>query len=111
MDDKLRKRLEKIETQIEVLYRAEEAYLTLESAREHNLAQIVATVHGNSQAAKDSAAKATKEWFEIRSAIAIAEAEFHRQKHILELKNNAFQAEYLSLKIEAPAISKQGSAE
>ncbi len=108
MDSNLRKRLEKIEEQIAAVYAAEEKYLTLDAAREHNLAKIIATVQGNSQAAKDCAAKATKEWFEFRSALAIAEAEFHKQKHILELKNNAFQAEYLSLKVEMPTISKQG---
>lgn len=108
MDSRLGERLQKIAAQIDVLYKAEEDYLTLEAAKEHKLAVIVTASPGTSQAAKDAAAKATTEWLQFRKDLALAEAVFHRERHILELKNNAFQAEYLSFKIEQDAIRKQG---
>lgn len=107
MDAILRKRLEKFEAQIEELSKAEGQYRTLEAAKEHTLAKLELSLEGDSQAARRMKAYASTEWVQFNEALSYAETEFNKQKHILELKRHAFQAEYLSLKMQADAISKQ----
>jgi len=107
MDAKLRKRLEKIEDQIKVLYETEERFLTIEAAEENFKANLIAKAPGSSQAARETNAEATEAWKEFSNNLAIARAAFHRERHLLDLKNSAFQAEYLSYKLENETIKKQ----
>lgn len=110
MDDKLRKRLQKIEAHIEVVYGAEERYLTLDAAKDHTLAVLMAKVDATlsgSQAAREMHAKASSEWKAFTEALALAEARFHRERHIMDLKLKAYDAEHLSLKVESPVIKRQ----
>lgn len=106
MDSNLKERLRRIEAQIEVVYQAEEQYLTLDAAEDHQLAVLIAKADATSHAAKEMLAKSTPEWAEFKKSLAIAKAKFNREKHILELKNGAYQAEYLSAKMEAEAIKR-----
>lgn len=108
MDERLRNRLVKIEKQIQAVYEAEEAYLSLDSAKEHMKASLMMRAEGTSQAAKEMIAVATTEWSQFTKGLALAESRFHREKHMLELKHHAFNAEYLSMKLENAAIIKQG---
>lgn len=107
MDQALGKRLEKIEEQIGVVYDAEENYLTLEAAEEHIKANLIAKSGGTSQAARQTSAEATQEWAEFSKTLAVAKAIFHREKHTLDLKTKAFDAEYITFKIENQAITRQ----
>lgn len=115
MDDILRRQLESIEIHIGVLYEAEEKYLTLDAATDHLLAtlssgfEVASDSKTISEAAATRLAKQNAEWVSHKKSVAIAEADFHRQRHLLDLKNNAFQAEYLSMKVEASVITKQGN--
>lgn len=109
MDSVLRKRLEKFEQQITVLSRAELEFRTLEAAKEHKLASLMneAPTTLTSDASKKSWAYGTDDWLSFKKALAIAEAEYNKEKHFLELKRHAFTAEYLGAKIEQEAIKKQ----
>lgn len=107
MDDKLRARLIKIDSQIQKLYEAEEKYLSLEAVKEHKLAVLTSQSEGESEATRKRLALATEDYRTFKESLAFAEAEFHREKHLLELKTKAFDAEYLSLKIENPIINRQ----
>lgn len=107
MDSRLVKRLQSIEAQIDVLYKAEEFYLSLDAAKDHQLATLTAKSDAPSQVAKDMSAKATKEWLTFRQGLATSEAEFHKQKHLLDLKMKAYDGEHLSLKVESPVIGRQ----
>ncbi len=107
MDDKLRKRLIKIDEQISKLYEAEEKYLTLEAVKEHILAVYVSEAQGPSETAKKTIALARVDFRAFKESLALAEAGFHREKHKLELVLKAFDAAYLSLKLEVPVINRQ----
>ncbi len=107
MDYKLKERLEKIDKQIQVVYESEEKFLTIEAAKENIKACLVAKASGTSQAARETLAEATQEWATFSKNLAIAKAIFHREKHYLELKLKAFDAEFLSLKLETNAIRRQ----
>jgi len=107
MDPKLKKRLLKIDEQIEKLYLAEEKYLTLEAVKEHILAVKVSETDGPSEAAKKTIAMSRADYKTFKESLAHAKAEFHRQEHKYELIIKAFDAAYLSLKLEVPAINRQ----
>lgn len=108
MDSKLKTRLIKINEQIDRLYKTEEVYLSLDSARDHVLARLTANAPStlSSEASRSSWAKATEEWKKHRESLAYAEATFHKERHKLDLIMKAFDAEYLSFKIEAQAIPR-----
>lgn len=108
MDDKLKERLIKINDQIEALYKAEEAYLTLDAAKDHTLAVSMASAppECSSEASKASWAKSLYIYLEFKQNLAHAEAEFHKQRHLLDLKTKAYDAEHLSYKIEHSAIKR-----
>lgn len=102
MDIDLKDRLKKIKLQVDALHKAHEIYLSLDGAKEHTLAVLIteAPIELTSQSAKETWAKADKKWAIFKEALAIAEAEFYKQKHMLDLQNNTFQAQYLSVKID-----------
>lgn len=104
MDSDLVDRLKKIKMQIELLYAAEEVYLTLDAVKDHKLATLMFTSMENSVAAKQVSAHRTEDWHEFKKALAIAEAKFHKEKHMLDLQNSTFQAQYLSAKIEVDLV-------
>lgn len=108
MDSGLKDRLKKIRDQIDQLHNAEEIYLTLESAKEHKLSRLQVSAPDilSSEAAKKSWAQGTSEWAEFRKGLATAEADFHKEKHLLDLMNSAFQAEYLAAKVEYDLVKK-----
>ncbi len=106
MDDRLKERLQKIRKQIDAVFKAEGDYLSLDAAKDHKLAKLVIHSRGSSQVARETEARSTEEWGQFRKDLAHAESVFHREKHMLELKNSAFQAEYLNYKIEVAAIKR-----
>ena len=107
MDQGLKNRLIKIDEQINRLYEAESKYLSLEAVKEHKLAVITSQSEGASLVAKKTIALATEEFRAFKASLALAEAEFHKEKHKLELTLKAFDAAYLSLKVESPVINRQ----
>jgi len=109
MDDRLRKRLESVSRQLEIMYQAEETFLSLDGAYEHHLACLFRDVDPSitAAAAREKAAKATTQYKEFCEALALAKARFHREKHILDLKMKAYDAEHLTMKVEAPIIKRQ----
>lgn len=108
MDQGLKERLVKVHDQINALYRAEAAFLTMEAAKDHQLAILVtsAPLECSSEASKTSWAKAQGTWLRFRTNLAEAEAMFHREKHMLELKLKSYDAEHLTFKIEESAIRR-----
>jgi len=107
MDPKLKKRLLKIDEQLQKLYEAEEKYLTLEAVKEHILAVMMSEAGDLSEAAKKTIAMSRADYKTFKESLAVAEAMFHREKHKYELVLKAFDAAYLSLKLEVPAINRQ----
>lgn len=79
----------------------------MDGAKDHLLAVLISKSEATSHAAKEVIAKATPEWESFRKNLATAEAAFHRERHLLDLKLKAFDAEFLSLKLESPAIKRQ----
>lgn len=107
MDEKLKKRLIKIDEQIDELYQAEQTYLTLEAVKDHILAVMVSEAEGSSEAAKKTIALSRADYKTFKESLALAESEFHKHKHKYELVLKAFDAAYLSLKLEVSAINRQ----
>lgn len=108
MDDKLKERLLKISNQIQSLYEAEETFLTLDAAKDHKIAKMVqeAPKELTSEVSKVSWVKSQIDWYHFRVSLAQAEAEFHKQKHLLDLKFKAYDAEHLTYKVEETAIKR-----
>lgn len=109
MDSILHKRLEKFQKQIDALAEVEGSYRTLDAAKENQLAKLMmgAPKELTSDAAKKAWAYATETWSTFKTGLAIAETEYNKQKHILELKRHAYQSEYLTLKLDSESIKKQ----
>lgn len=115
MDHGLRKQLESIEKQVDVLYAAAGIYLSLDAATDHLLAKLASQYDlalsspdkNISEAMVTRLAKANVEWAKHKAAVALAEADFNKQKHLLDLKNKAYDALHLSLKIDHAVIKRQ----
>lgn len=107
MDDRLFKRLEKIESSIELLRDAEHTFLTLEANRKVLAAQLYLKAEGKNVAEKEANAYATLDWRNFAAAHVDAETNFNRERRMYELRLKAYDAEHLTFKNEAPVIKRQ----
>lgn len=109
MDERLRICLERVKDQVDVLYRAEEKFMTLDAVYEHKLARLIEAVDPSigSMVAREKRAKATDEFKEFCEAMGFAKGIMNREKRLLDLKMKQFDGEYLTLKVESPLIKRQ----
>lgn len=108
MDDKLRGRLLKIENQIKTLRNAEEKFLNLDASKKSIYAMLYLNTKGT-VAERDAIVHNSDAWKEFSSGLVQAEVNFNAEKRKLELQMKAFDAEYLTYKVEAGAINRQGA--
>jgi cysteine sulfinate desulfinase/cysteine desulfurase-like protein len=108
MDARLRAQLKSIEEQIDELKKIDNIYLTLKAAEEPKWSLAFLSSEGKNVEERKARAYVTKDWQAFAKNLANAEAEFHRAKNRLALKMKAFDAEYLTLKIENEGIKRSG---
>lgn len=109
MDDRLFERLKKIEQSIDEMRDIETRYLTLEGNKKALLAQLTIKAPGKSFAEREAHALASDEWRDFNAGLVEAEVAFNHARRFYELRLKAFDAAYLSLKTETPAIRRQSS--
>lgn len=110
MDDRLFKRLEKIEQSIELLRQSEKIFLQLEANKKPLFSQLFLKADGKNNAEKEAAAYDSKDWRDYANGLVIAEVDFNYQRRLYELRLKAYDAEHLTLKTETPVIKRQGHA-
>jgi hypothetical protein len=102
--------LNNLNTQNERLTAVRGAYLLKEAERKHIEAALIRMAEGKSHAEKTVNAQATDEWREFHEALARLENEFEHEKLRYDILDKAFQAEYLSAKLDADTIKRGGAA-
>lgn len=108
MDQRLKKRLFKLEEQIKILSAVELEYLELEANRKPIWANIFLQCKGANVAEREAMANAHSDWRDFMKGHVGAEASLNREKRNYELMLKALDCEYITYKIEAPVISRQG---
>lgn len=108
MDTELRGRLRKIEEQIEKLKPIERRFLYLDAHREAMQSQIFLKTDGKTVKEREAKALASEDWTNFTEGWVESKSEYNHEKRLLELKLKAFDATYLSYKVDGTAIRRQG---
>lgn len=106
MDQRLRERLQRIDSHIETLKVLEELFLQLSAHEKVLYSSLYLTKEGSVEQRK-AEVYASEQWQEFSKGLVVAEASYLEGKRKYELKLKAFDAEYLTMKTEAPAIRRQ----
>lgn len=106
MDQLLHERLSRWHDQIHALSKSEEQYLLLESNEKPLWSKLFLAAEGKTVAEKEAHAFTHPDWVDFQSGLVAAKVVYHREKRILELKQAAFQSEYLRAKNENDAIQR-----
>lgn len=108
MDQRLQRRTNAIDQQIDALYEIAQKYYTLDAAKDHKLAVLETNLPGEmSEAKRTRLAKADPAWLNFKDALASAAASHERQKHKLELRHKEYDGEHVTFKAEGAAIKRQ----
>lgn len=107
MDSGLKERLSLIDKQIEKLFHVEREFFLLEGSEKSFLASLTIKSLESSHAAKQNEALASAEWESFSDGMASHKSEYLREKRKLELLIKAFDAEYLTYKVENRVIQRQ----
>ena len=110
MDELLATRLNNLNAQNATLSSARGAYLLKEAERKHCEATLIKAAEGKSQAEKAVNAQAAPEWAEFQLELARLENAYRFEELRYDILDKAFQAEYLSAKLDADTIKRQGVA-
>lgn len=106
VDKVLHEKLKKWHSQIEKIKPIEARYLSLEGQEKVFLAKLITLIDGKSYAERESKALASDDWKDFKEGLAAAKAEYLDAKRVLELKIKAYEAEYITFKVEAEAIKR-----
>lgn len=106
MDSRLEDRLKKWHKQITKVQALELKYLQLDASEKAMFAKLFLNQDGTSDKKRECQAHATNDWREFKQGLAEAKAEFNKAYRELKLQEKAFDAEYLTYKIEQPAVKK-----
>lgn len=107
MDDRLYKRLEKIEESIDNLREVEKQFLTLEANKKALYSELFLRAEGKNVAEKEATAYSSKAWRDFSAGLVAAESDFNHERRMYELRLKAYDAEHLTLKTETPVIKRQ----
>lgn len=109
LDRLLAERLNNLNEQNETLKNARGRYLLKEAERKNFEARLVRGAIGKSHAERLILAQATNEWKQFHQELASLETELEFEKLRYDILDKAFQAEYLSAKLNADTIRRQGA--
>jgi hypothetical protein len=107
MDDRLYKRLEKIEASLESMRKAEKIFLQLDAHKKVLAAAMYLKADGKTVNEKEAQVYASKDWLNFINSHVEAESLFNHERRLYELRLKAYDAEHLTLKTEAPVIKRQ----
>jgi len=106
MDSKLQERLTKWDSQIEVLYKMEKSFFGLEGTEKTMEGDLFLRAEGKNIEERKANAFTSDSWKTFQALLADQRAEYLKQKRVLELRIKAYEAEYLTYRIEAEMIHK-----
>lgn len=109
MDSALELRLRKISEQVDELKKAQESYLTLKANEKSLEGKLFLEAEGKTVSEKEAKSYSSADWKSFAKGLAVAQAEYEFHKRRYELLMKAFDAEYLSMKIDHLAITKGAS--
>lgn len=109
LDRELATRLNNLNEQNEMLTKVRNLYLLKEAERKTFEAKLIRDAIGKSHAEKTVNAQATDEWRAFHMALAGMETDFEHHKLRYDILDKAFTAEYLSMKLDADTIKRQGA--
>lgn len=110
LDRELAERLNNLNAQNEKLTAARGAYLLKEAERKHFEAARIMEAAGKSHAERTVNAQATPEWLSFQKELARLETQFEFEKLRYDILDKAFQATYLSTKLDADTVKRQVGA-
>ena len=106
MDDILTEKLTKWYDHINVLKKSESDVMNLESSERALFAVLFLNSGDGSVAVRESVVHSSSEWASFQKGLVEAKVRYNKDKRILELLQKAFDAEYLTYKLEHDAIKK-----
>ena len=104
MDSRLRKQLESWRDHITVIQAIEEKFLVLEASEESFEAQLFLKAEGKSIVDRQAIVHADQQWVDFKQGLATAKALYNSSRRTLELKQKAYEAEYLTFKMEGDTL-------
>lgn len=102
----LKSKLADWESQISRLGEAESNYFNLEASEKSFFSDLVLRSTQKTIAMKEHEASASKAWTLFKQGLAESKTIYNRQRRILELKMKAFDAAYLTCKLDNEYIRK-----
>ncbi len=106
MDQRLEARLKKWHQQIDKLAELELNYLNLDASEKAFFAALFLKQEGKSIAEREYKVYALPEWAAFKDGLVIAKSGYNKERRVLELKMKAYEAEYITMKVEYDAIKK-----
>lgn len=110
MDPELKRIIDALYKQNDVLGIARNAYLAKEAERKHFEANLINSSDNASllasHAAKTTSAQGSQAWLEFHTRLARLEAEFKFQEFKMEILNKEYLAVHLSLKLDHETLKK-----
>ncbi len=108
MDSNLRKRLDRLEEQHEKLIPIIQRLKELEHAEKPLWAKLYLGTKGT-VAEREAQVYASDDWINFSKALHDAKSDFINEMRFFEIRQKAYDAEHLSLKVEVPVIKRQGA--
>lgn len=106
MDSRLQQRLDKWHKQIQTLKEMDEMNCLLESSEKTLEGKIFLSVEGKNNDIRFAKVHTHQDWIDFQAGKAAQRARYLETKRLLEIKIKAYEAEYLTLKVQAEAIKK-----
>lgn len=104
MDSRVHEKLQRWHSQIDELEKIEQQCLGLESQEDSLWSALFLNAEGKNVAEKEAVANSHQDWRDFQSGLVAARVAYNRSKRELELRQAAYQAEYLQAKHESEAI-------
>lgn len=106
MDSRLQERLGKWHKQIDTVKDIEDQYFAYEATEKSLESDLFLVAEGSSIQERMSKVHSSSEWKDFKKKHAELKTEYNSARRQLELKIKAYEAEYLTMKLEAEAVQK-----
>lgn len=106
VDERLKERLELWHKHIEVLQNAEKEFLALEAEEDSLYSELFLASPAKTIAEKEAQALSSEPWRQFQKKLVQGKIRFNHERRVLELKQKAYESEYLTYKLEGEAIQR-----
>lgn len=106
MDLQLQERLTRWHKHIDQLKKIEAEYFSLEASEKHLFSRLFLESEGKNIAEREANAYGSSEWKQFKEGLAEAKSAYNTSRRELDLKIKAFEATYITYKLESEAVRK-----